>query len=533
MFATHNLLTSFLDSTATRIPEALAARDADLSLSYGALRDAAAHIAARLAEHGVTAGDRVILAMPNSVAFMAGFWGIITTGAIAVPLNPGTPCGKFAFILEDCTPAAAIADASTADVLRRAMEASGRDLPLLADNLLARGASGRSAPAWPAPQVIDQDMAAIIYTSGSTGTPKGVMLTHLNMTSAARSVASYLGYCSGDTIFCAVPMTFDYGLHQITMAALTGASVYAADGFAQPLFALRQLARSRASVFPVVPSMVPMIAPLADRFDLRSVRLATSTAAALHPQSIDQLQAALPAASVFSMYGLTECHRCTYLPPALLETHRGSVGIAIPNTEMWVVDDDGVAHRRGATGELVIRGATVMKGYWNNPEATALRLRPGPNPGERVLYTGDTCRLDADGFLYFVARNDDILKIRGEKVAPSEVETALIAHPDVVEICALGEKHAVHGQICVAHLSLRNGSGVDVETLLGWARAHLDPHAVPSRIIIHETMPRTPNGKLDRAGLRDRSASSGDRPVRPSRPARPARPAVPDVAPAE
>ncbi len=524
MFATHTLLISFLDSAATRMPEAIAARDADLSLSYGALRDAAAHIAARLTEQGVAAGDRVILSMPNSVAFMAGFWGIMAAGGVAVPLNPGTPKGKFAFILEDCTPAAAIADAPTAEVLRGAMAASGQDLPLLADDLAALCASGRSAPALPEPRVIDQDMAAIIYTSGSTGTPKGVMLTHLNMTSAARSVASYLGYRTSDTIFCAVPMTFDYGLHQITMAALTGASVYAADGFAQPLFALRQLARSRASVFPVVPAMVPMIASLADRFDLHAVRLATSTAAALHPQLIDRLQAALPAAVVFSMYGLTECHRCTYLPPEYLATHRASVGVAIPNTEMWVVDADGVAHRRSATGELVIRGATVMKGYWNNPEATALRLRPGPGPGELVLYTGDTCRLDADGFLYFVARNDDILKIQGEKVAPSEVEAALIAHPDVAEICALGENHPVHGQICVAHLSLRAGSVADVEALLHWARAHLDPHAVPARIIIHETMPRTHNGKLDRAGLRDLSIPPGNRP---------ARPAMPDIVPAE
>lgn len=504
MPTTPTLLTSFLSEAAGRTPDALAVLDNQTRLNYGALHDTAARIAAHLADAGVSAGDRVILCMPNSAAFGAAFWGIVSAGAVAVPLNPGTKPAKLAFILGNCKPKVIIAGAETIATVQSAMAAAGMRLsvietgangaPALLDRLIA---FDFPAPSMPNTPVIDQDLAAIIYTSGSTGEPKGVMLSHLNMTSAARSVAHYLGYRPEDAIFCAVPMTFDYGLHQLTMAALTGASVVAESTFSQPFFTLKRLSESGGTVFPIVPSMVPLIAPLADRFDLSKVRLVTSTAATFHAGLIDQLQAMLPDAAVFSMYGLTECHRCTYLPPDQLSKRKTSVGIAIPNTELWVVDDTGRSRRQSATGELVIRGSTVMKGYWRNEEATNRRLRPDPNKGEQVLYTGDVCRLDEDGYLYFVGRTDDILKICGEKVAPIEVEAVLMTHPRVVQTCVLGEAHPVHGQVCVAHVA----GQVDEEALSKWCRERLEPHAVPARIAVYSELPRTQNGKIDRTAL--------------------------------
>jgi acyl-CoA synthetase (AMP-forming)/AMP-acid ligase II len=183
-------------------------------------------------------------------------------------------------------------------------------------------------------QLIDQDLGCMIYTSGSTGTPKGVMLSHQNLTAASRSVCTYLGYRADDLIFVTIPLTFDYGMHQMTMAALIGAEILIERNFGNALFSLDRLVKSRATVFPIVPTMVPLMSPLADRFDLSGVRLVSSTAAALHPGTIDRLVEMFPKATVFSMYGLTECHRCTYLPPDQLSRRKGSVGIAIPNTEM-------------------------------------------------------------------------------------------------------------------------------------------------------------------------------------------------------
>lgn len=220
MFATHSLLIDFLAKAAETRPEAPAVRDAHHALSYQALLMAAARIARTLRACGVSPGDRVLLSCPNSVGFVVAYWGIVACGAVAVPLNPGTPVAKLAFVLKDCTPAAVIGDPNSADTLRAALAETGQATPLLSDALvtcIAAAQAGEVVETLPAPQVIDQDLATLIYTSGSTGTPKGVMLSHLNMTSAARSVASYLGYSAGDRIFCAVPMTFDYGLHQITM----------------------------------------------------------------------------------------------------------------------------------------------------------------------------------------------------------------------------------------------------------------------------------------------------------------------------
>ncbi|MBT9386238.1 acyl--CoA ligase [Pseudooceanicola sp. CBS1P-1] len=489
------LLTSFLPEAARQSPDAAAIMDPHAALSYADLARAAARIAVALEARGVRRGDRVILSLPNSVGFCAGFWGILHAGAVAVPLHPETPVGKLRFILDNCTPTAILAAGPGAEAARAALN----DAPALPLIDPAAFLTEGPAPLLAQPPLLDRDLAAILYTSGSTGEPKGVMLSHLNMTSAARSVAHYLGYRATDRIFTAVPMTFDYGLHQLTMAALTGASVVAEASFAQPFFSLKRLADSAATVLPLVPSMVPMIAPLAERFDLSKLRLVSSTAAALHVGLIDQLERLLPAATIFSMYGLTECHRCTYLPPEELEQRRGSVGVAIPNTELWVIDAEGQPQRRGATGELVIRGSTVMQGYWKNPEATARRLKPGPFPGEQVLHTGDICRLDEDGFLHFVSRSDDVLKIRGEKVVPAEVEAVLAAHPEVSAVCVLGESHPVHGALCIAHVAAPPDSR---DRLLAWCRARLDPHAVPGRITLHDALPRNQNGKIDRAALR-------------------------------
>ena len=350
---------------------------------------------------------------------------------------------------------------------------------------------------------LDQDLACIIYTSGSTGTPKGVMLSHLNLVAASASVSDYLALSSDDRIFCAIPFTFDYGLHQITMSTLVGATLIVERSFTQPLFSLHRLVQHRSTVFPIVPSMVGLIEPFAARFDFSPIRTVTSTAAALHPQAIDRLQQMFPNARIFSMYGLTECHRCTYLDPKELSHRKSSVGKAIPNTELWVVDEHGTRHDRDATGELVIRGSTVMKGYWNNPAETNAKLRPGPFPGETVLYTGDICALDQDGFVYFVSRKDDVLKVNGQKVPPKEVEQALLLHPDVTQAAVIGVPHITLGDELVAFVSLRERSTLDIPSLRAWCVQHLEPFMVPRRLAVLPFLPTSPNGKIDRLALKD------------------------------
>jgi acyl-CoA synthetase (AMP-forming)/AMP-acid ligase II len=357
------------------------------------------------------------------------------------------------------------------------------------------------------PGLIDQDLAAIIYTSGSTGDPKGVVLTHLNMVSASRSIATYLEMAASDVIFCALPLAFDYGLYQVLLAFRAGATVVLEKSFAFPVKALELMARERVTVFPGVPTMFSMLVAMdgLDRFDLRSLRAITNTAAALTERHVAELRALFPWAKLFSMYGLTECKRVTYLPPAELDRRPTSVGRGMPNEEVWLVDDAGRRLPHGSQGELVIRGSNVMRGYWRRPEETAAKLRPGPIPGEMLLYSGDLFRTDAEGFLYFVSRKDDIIKSRGEKVAPREVENAIHAHPGVLDVCVCGVPDALLGEAVKAYVVARPGHALDEKTVIRHCQGRLESFMVPKLVEFVAELPKTDTGKVSRTALKQRA----------------------------
>jgi acyl-CoA synthetase (AMP-forming)/AMP-acid ligase II len=208
-----------------------------------------------------------------------------------------------------------------------------------------------------------------------------------------------------------------------------------------------------------------------------------------------------PAARFFSMYGLTECKRCTYLPPEDLDRKPDSVGIAIPNTELWLVDDDGQRLGANQVGELVVRGATVMQGYWGDPGATARTLRPGPLPGERVLYTGDLCRFDDESYLYVVGRKDQVFKSRGEKVAPAAIEAVLLAVPGVREAAVVGVPDDLLGNAIKAFVVLEDGSNLDENDLRRVCRKRLESVLVPTVIQFVDSLPTTDNGKIRKQDL--------------------------------
>ena len=508
MSTTH--LTQWLARAAQAFPEKTALVAGDEEISWSALFQRVMKTATSLQQHHINRGDRVVVWLPNSIDFVVCFWAVQHLQAIFVPLNPDTPVARVGWICNNAEASLLISSADQADA-RVTASADHAPYPVLFDK---PGTESLSRPALLSLQQIaaqadvtplvpedalDIDLACLIYTSGSTGDPKGVMLTQRNMLSAATSVSTYLDLRASDRIFCTIPMSFDYGLYQAIMATRVGATLIIEKDFSRPLFALKQLVKQRASVLPIVPTMLALIAPLAKRYDFSSVRKITNTAAALHSNDIDTLIALFPQAEIFSMYGLTECHRCTWLPPAMLSTHKESVGYAIPNTELWVVDDNGVPHRSNATGELVIRGATVMRGYWRNEEQTQKKLRPGPLPGESVLYTGDICRLDERGLLYFVARKDDILKTNGEKVAPREVEGVLKRIPGVGQVAVIGVPHAIYGDEIVACIECVTAP--DIALLKAFCQTHLESYKRPHRYYFSEALPKNNNGKIDRNRL--------------------------------
>ena len=355
----------------------------------------------------------------------------------------------------------------------------------------------------PARRRIDIDLASIIYTSGSTGDPKGVMLTHRNMLTAATSICSYLQNVEDDVIAGLLPLSFDYGLYQMIMSFRMGARLILERSFAYPGQVLQHLVEERVTGFPGVPTIFAILGGMRElrSLDLSSVRYVTNTAAALPFKHIQALKDIFPTARIYSMYGLTECKRCTFLPPEDLDRKPGSVGIAIPNTELWIVDDHDRRLGPGEVGQIVIRGATVMRGYWEKPEQTAKRLHPGPLPGEMVLYTGDFGKLDEDGYLYFVGRMDDIIKSRGEKVAPKEVENILVSIAGVREAAVIGVPDEVLGQAVKAFVVLEPEATLTERQVREECSKRLESFMVPKFVQIVPDLPKTSTGKIRKTGL--------------------------------
>jgi acyl-CoA synthetase (AMP-forming)/AMP-acid ligase II len=328
------------------------------------------------------------------------------------------------------------------------------------------------------------------------------MLTHLNMVAAATSISTYLGVRDDDVTLNVLPLSFDYGLYQVLMAFRAGACVVLERSFAYPHAVLQTVAREKVTGLPIVPTLAAMLLQLdLSKYDFSSLRYLTNTAAALPIEHIRRLRQVLPHVTFFSMYGLTECKRVAYLPPEQIDTRPGSVGKAMPNVEAYVVDESGQRVGPGVVGELVVRGSNVMLGYWEDPEATARMLRPGPLGGPPLLYTGDLFRADDEGFLYFVARKDDVIKSRGEKVSPREVENVLCSHPAVAEAAVVGVPDAVLGQAIKAFVVLKPGAAATAQELRWHCAARLEDFLVPQVVELRDGLPRSDNGKVDRRRL--------------------------------
>jgi len=507
------LLHQLFEATVERVPDKIALAVGARRYTYRELDVLAARLAASLQGLGVSRGDRVAIFADNGVEAVVAVFGALKAGAVFMPINPLTKADKLAYLLNDSRSACLL----TAQVLRgtweqalarntssRACVVAGLPPADVSDKRMSfEQAVSPDADRLQPPLTIDQDLASIIYTSGSTGEPKGVMLTHVNMVSAARSVNGYLRMNEDDVIMCALPLAFDYGLYQVLMSFMVGATIILERSFSFPVKVLETMASEGVTVFPGVPTMFSMIMALGSvaRHDLHRLRIITNTAAALSERHISELRALFPQARLFSMYGLTECKRVTYLPPDQLDIRPTSVGRGMPNEEVWLADEHGTRLPNGSVGELVIRGSNVMRGYWEKPDQTAQRLKPGPYPGELVLYSGDIFRTDEEGYLYFVARKDDIIKSRGEKVSPKEVENALYGLEGVRDAAVIGVPDPVLGEAIKAFLVLRPGYSYSEREVVRFCLEKLESFMVPKHVSFVAELPTTDTGKIKKTVL--------------------------------
>ena len=508
------LVDRLLERAAARTPDAEALVCAGQRLSYAQLEADVRRVAAAYAALGVRRGDRVAIHLENSIEAVLSILGALRAGAVFVPINPTTKGEKLGYVLRDSGAALLVSERRNAAVVADARAAA----PAAMQILLTGATTARTADAIafsfltfeqavagggavPDAPRLDLDLAALIYTSGSTGRPKGVMMTHANILSATTSINGYLQNRSDDTILDLLPLSFDYGLYQLFLALQSGARVLLERSLAFPTVMLALMARERVTALPIVPMVAALLLKhdLA-AYDLSALRYITNTGAVLPPAHIVALRERLPHVRIFSMYGLTECKRVSFLAPEDLDERPTSVGKPMENVEVFVLDEQGRRCTHGV-GELIVRGSNVMQGYWNDPDATSRVLRPGLLPGERLLFTGDLFRIDEHGYMHFLSRTDDVIKCRGQKVSPREVENVLHSAPGVSEAVVIGVADALMGEALEAFVTLMPGTATGEREILAHCAKHLEDFMVPRSVSVVDALPRTTTGKLARRAL--------------------------------
>ncbi len=538
------LLDAFLESSAARHPGKTALVCGERRASYAEVNGGANALARAFKALGLEPQERVCMYYDNSVETVMGIFATLKAAGVFLVVNPGVKGDKLAFILKDCnarilvtgrrnlkaveadladcpdlrhivivdgvggvTGADGMENVDDMEILEagqgnrkatQALESAGKQVHFLA-NLIS------THPATPPPNPnIDLDLASLIYTSGSTGNPKGVTLTHLNMVTAATSITTYLRNEPDDIILSCLPLAFDYGLYQVLMAFRFGGTVILEKQFLYPGRYLELIARERPTGLPIVPTILAILLNLKDleQQDFSSVRYLTNTAQALPVHHIARMRLVLPLARIYSMYGLTECKRVAYLPPELIDSKPASVGVAIPNTEVWIEDERGERVTRAwQPGELMVRGSHVMVGYWNRPEETARCLKPGRYPHERVLRTGDLFQQDEDGHLYFISRKDDLIKTAGERVGPREIENVIYELEQVREAAVIGVPDEILGNAIKAFVALVDGAALTDAEVIKHCQKRLEKFMVPKFVEFRNELPKTSTGKISKKGL--------------------------------
>lgn len=513
------LLHQTLLETAARAPDArLLSHDKCGDVSAAEFTCETAHFAAQLQRLGIKRDDRVGIFLPKLPLAAYAFYAVSMAGAVFVPINPLLKRAQVKHIVNDCGIRVLITNPERllmlVDALAQCPALEHVVLSAAADSSLACpvpctpwSAGGDQAECFTPASRIDTDIAAILYTSGSTGHPKGVVLSHRNIVEGARSVAEYLAIDPRDRILALLPFSFDYGLNQLTSAVLRGARCVLFD-YVLPQDAMRAMAHHDITGLGAVPALWAQLAPLPWPASVRvKLRYITNSGGALPDTVLDRLRAALPSTRVFLMYGLTEAFRSTYLPSELIDERKGSIGKAIPNAEIAVLRSDGTPAATDEPGELVHRGALVALGYWNDPARTALRFRPLPAANsalpfaEIAVWSGDTVRRDEDGFLYFIGREDGMIKTSGYRVSPEEVEEIAYALDGVESAAAIGVPHPTLGQAIVVVIHRRAGTAIGDAQVQAAFRHALPRYMQPSGIVFRDDMPLTHNGKVDRKRL--------------------------------
>ena len=510
-----------LRCAAARHPEKAALELGHAAITYGELHRQSNALACRLLELGVKRGDRVGIHLPKSFEEVIATFSCARLGAVFVNISPQWTLPQLEHIVRDCSIRVLVTDA------RKARQIIASDVGGRLDHLIVTESPAHHAKmvAWAEIQggepslsyvPIDVDLAALLYTSGSTGHPKGVMLTHRNIVLGAQSVATYLRNTENDRIMSLPPLSFDYGLNQITTMFLVGGTAVLQPAF-MPVEIIKTIqAKSLTGVGLVPPVWIRVVGHLQEfPTPLPSLRYITNTGGAIPPPILEAMPKVFPQVDIFLMYGLTEAFRSTYLPPHLFKEKMGSIGRAIPNTEIFVVDPEKGLCGPGEVGELLHRGGSISQGYWGNPEATHEKIRVNPHllpliGEEKVVHSGDLVRIDADGCLWFVGRDNAMIKCNAIRLSPTEVEEALCRLRGITDAVAYGVDDEELGQVVHAVVTCAPDFVFDAKAVEKFCLETMPHYMIPRQVHVWDgEMPRTSSGKIDRRAVVDRFHTKG------------------------
>ncbi|NML60189.1 acyl-CoA ligase (AMP-forming), exosortase A system-associated [Massilia sp. RP-1-19] len=509
------LIHELIAESADRRPLAEALVDGELRLTYRELADRVEEAAHGFAALGLARFDRIAIFIEKRHEAVVAMFAAAAAGCVFVPVNPLLKPAQVAHVLRDSNACVLVTTSARLDMLVGVAGDCPELRHVLVTDAKAPHIAGLAVTEWreflargrgaALHRTIETDMAALLYTSGSSGPPKGVVLSHRNVVAGACSVARYLGNSPADRILAILPLSFDYGMSQLTTAFASGAAVVLMNQvLTRDIPAM--IDRERITGLAAVPTLWIQLANL-DWRGRHRLRYITSSGGCMPRPTLATLRQALPRTRIYLMYGLTEAFRSTYLAPEQVDARPDSIGKAIPNAEVLVLDPEGRPCGPGEPGELVHRGPLVSLGYWSDPEQTAQRFRPlppcagQPRPGA-VVWSGDTVRMDEEGYLYFICRTDEMIKTSGYRISPTEIEDVLYATGMVGEAVALGVAHPVLGQ-AIAVVATPGDSGVpDSAALLAACKARLPSYMLPALVELRPgPLPRNPNGKFDRRML--------------------------------
>jgi len=508
-------------SRAVKSPRAPALLHKNELLNYDELASQVNSAAKGLLENGLSCQQRVAIYLPKQFEAVISLFAVCLAGGAFVPVNPLLKSQQVAYIIDNCQASVFVTSFSRYKQLKTLLKSCQSIQTIILtgckaelcpvdclrwEDFIAQGLTSHLPTAKNDPT----KMAAILYTSGSTGQPKGVVLSHINLVEGAKSVAQYLNNNESDRLLAVLPFSFDYGLSQLTTAFLCGASVVLME-YLLPRDVIAAVSRFQITGLAAVPPLWMQLSELEwPQQAIDRLRYFTNSGGAMPSSTLQKLRQALPNSEPFLMYGLTEAFRSSYLDPKEIDCRANSIGKAIPNAELFVLNPQGELCEPEEAGELVHKGIHVALGYWQNAVKTKEKFRPLPKAlqqkygKEIAVWSGDSVKLDIDGFLYFIGRNDDMIKSSGYRISPAELENVIQDQPQVKEVAAIGIAHVRLGQAILLVITPTATSLFDEKELLKYCKNKLPNFMQPQFIELSDSLPRNPNGKINRPLLSER-----------------------------